>query len=199
MKYSDLAIKIIKLKIEDLSLRDKLIQDGKLGDGYDKEMEQLHRTNATILNEIIDDIGYPTIEKVGEEASDAAWLVIQHAISQPDFMKSCLIRLEDAVDNNKANPKQLAYLSDRIAVFEGRPQLYGTQFDWQDNGQLEPNHFDDLTKVNQRRLSIGLNTLEEQTEIMHRRVEIENENPPLDFAKRRREYDEWRKVVGWIK
>jgi len=199
VKYSELAIKIIELKKEDLLLRNKLIQDGKLGDGYDRDMEKLHDKNAKILNAIIDEIGYPTIDKVEEEANDAAWLVVQHSIGHPDFMKKCLSLLEDAVSENKANPKQLAYLLDRIAVFEGRPQLYGTQFDWQENGKLEPNQFDDLSKVDQRRQSIGLNTLEQQTVIIRQRAEDENETAPLDFEKRRDEFDEWRRKVGWIK
>ena len=43
--------------------------------------------------------------------------------------------LEVAVSENKADPKNLAYLTDRVALFEGKPQLYGTQFDWDENGE----------------------------------------------------------------
>lgn len=198
MKYKEIAHTIVGLQTADLALRDKLIQSGQLGNGYNKEMEKLHGENAKTLNKIIDEIGYPTTDKVGEEANEAAWLVIKHSIGHPDFMKKCLILLKDAVDNNNANPKQLAYLSDRISVFEGRPQLYGTQFDWKDNGELEPNQFDDFTKVNQRRKSIGLNSLEEQREIVRERAIAENEKAPIDFDKRRLEYDDWRRSVGWI-
>ncbi len=124
-----IANKIIELKNRDLKLRDKLLKEGKLSDGYHADMEALHNCNAKILNQIIDDIGYPTIEKIGFEANEAAWLIIQHAISQPRFMKKCAKLLEDAVNQGKAHSAKLAYLSDRISVFEGRPQLYGTQFD----------------------------------------------------------------------
>ena len=199
MDYKSIAERLIKRKNADLELRNKLIQDGRLGEGYDEEMERLHHTNAEILNEIIDTMGYPTVDKVGEEASESAWLIIQHSIGQPNFMKKCLKLLENAVAENKANPKNLAALSDRIASFEGKPQLYGSSFDWDENGELSPKPYDDLAKVNQRRKSIGLNTLEEQTEIMRRRVRSENQLPPADIEKRKQEYDEWRKSVGWIK
>ena len=53
-----------------------------------EEMKELHNKNAKILNEIIA-IDYPTIDKVGKEANEATWLVIQHSIEQPDFMKKC--------------------------------------------------------------------------------------------------------------
>ncbi|MEO0332815.1 MAG: DUF6624 domain-containing protein, partial [Bacteroidota bacterium] len=139
------------------------------------------------------------IDKVGKEASEAAWLVIQHAISQPSFLRRCVKLLEDAVSEDKASARNLAYLTDRIAVFEGRPQLYGTQFDWDENGKLSPNPFDDLTKVNQRRKSIRLNTLEEQTEVIRRRAKSEDQSLPADFDKRRYEIEKWKKAVGWTK
>jgi len=199
MDYKNIAKKIIELKNADLALREKLVQSGQLGKGYNEEMEKLHNRNAEILNEIIEAIGYPTIDKVGKEANEAAWLVIQHSIGQPIFMKKCAKLLDKAVSENNANPKNLAYLTDRIALFEGKPQLYGTQFDWDENGELSPNNFDDLAKVNQRRKSIGLNTLEEQTKIIRRQAKKENQTPPTDFVKRKKEMDEWRKTVGWIK
>lgn len=199
MNYEDIADKIIELNNEDLALRDKLVQTGQLNDGYNEEMKDLHNKNANLLNEIIDTIGYPSTDKVGEEASEATWLIIQHSIGQPDFMKKCVKLLEVAVRENRANPKNLAYLTDRIAVFEGQPQLYGTQFDWDKNGKLSPHYFDDLAKVNNRRKSIGLNSLEEQTDIIRKQANNENQTPPTDFEKRKAEIDQWKKSVGWIK
>jgi len=198
MNYERIAEEIIELKNADLELRDKLVQSGKLFEGYDREMEALHNKNAEILNEIIDQIGYPTIEKVGKEANEAAWLVIQHSIGKPEFMRKCAALLEKAAAENQANPKQLAYLSDRIAVFEGRAQLYATQFDWDENGEMSPKMFDDIEKVNLRRKEIGLNSLEEQIELIRKRTAAETEKPPVDLKERNKKADEWRKKVGWI-
>lgn len=88
MNYEEIAEKIVGLKNADLALRDKLIKSGQISDGYNEEMKELHNRNAKILSEIIDIIGYPTTDKVGKEASEATWLIIQHSIGQPDFMKS---------------------------------------------------------------------------------------------------------------
>ncbi|WP_289662829.1 DUF6624 domain-containing protein [Flavobacterium panacagri] len=197
--YQDIVQKIIELKNADFALREKLILDGKLSVGYNPEMEKLHNKNAGELEDIINQIGYPSIDKVGEEASQNAWIIIQHAIALPDFMRKCAKELEKAVNENKADPINLAYLTDRIAVFEGKPQLYGTQFDWDKNGEMSPNFFDDVTKVNERRKQIGFNTLEEQIGIMKKRVKDENQFPPIDFEKRKLEMEEWRKKTGWIK
>ena len=199
MDYKSIAKKIIDLKNADLALREKLVQNGQLGEGYNEEMKELHDCNARALNDIIEVIGYPTIDKVGHEANEAAWLIIQHAIGQPGFMKKCAALLKTAVMNKNADPIYLAYLTDRIAVFEGKAQLYGTQFDWDEQGNLSPNFYNDLTKVNQRRESIGLNKLEEQTAIIRQRAKNENQLAPKDFEKRKQEIEVWKKNVGWTK
>lgn len=198
MKFKEIAEKIIELKDADLELRDRLIKNGELGNGYNDEMEHLHNKNANELNNIIDKIGYPTIDKVGKEGSEAAWLIIQHSIGQPDFMKKCVKSLGKAVIENDANPIDLAYLSDRIAAFEGKPQLYGTSFDWDENGEMSPKRLDDLNEVNRRRKSIGLKSMEEQIQLMIEQVEREKLIPPGDLQKRKKQYDAWRKKVGWI-
>ncbi|MNK25769.1 hypothetical protein D3C87_440960 [compost metagenome] len=199
MNHKDIPKIIIGLQNADLELREKLISEGKLGEGYNKEMENLHNQNAEVLNEIIDIIGFPTVEKVGNHSANSAWLMIHHSIGKPEFMKKCAELLEIEVKKKKADPRNLAYLTDRIATFENKPQLYGTQFDWNENGELSPNDFDDINKVNQRRKSIGLNTLEEQTEIIRTQAKNENHLPPKDLIKRKMEMENWKKLVGWIK
>jgi len=199
MDYKSITEKIINLKNTDLALRNKLVQSGQLNERYNEKMKELHNRNAKILSHIIDTIGYPTIDKVGKEANEATWLVIQHSIGQPEFMKKSAELLKSAVNENKADPKSLAYLTDRIAVLEGNPQLYGTQFDWDEHGNLSPNPFDDLNRVNKRRKSIGLNTLEEQIEIIRRQAKNENQSPPKDIENRKQEIEEWKKNVGWTK
>lgn len=197
MNYRVIAESIIGLKDADSKLRNKLIQNGQLGNGYNREMEKLHNKHAKILDKIIDEIGYPTINKVGQQANDATWLIIQHSIGKPAFMKKCLKLLENAVNEGNGNPVNLAYLTDRIAMFENKKQLYGTQFDWDENGELSPKSYDNLTKVNERRKSMGLNTLEEQTAIMRKRAEEEKQTSPKDLKKRNKEFEKWKINVGW--
>ena len=199
MNYKFFAEKIIALRDADLQLRDKLVQQGQLGEGYNLEMEELHTSNAKLLDGIIDNIGYPTINIVGTEASEAAWLIIQHSISQPEFMKKCTGLLEKAVQENTADPLHLAFLTDRVAVLEGKQQLYGTQFDWDGNGEMSANPFDDISRVNERRKSVGLNTLEEQTIIMRFRAKNERHLPSADFKKREQEIEAWKQRTGWKK
>lgn len=97
MDYTKITDKIIELRNADLALREKLLKNGQLFQGYNDEMKELHNKNAIVLNDIIDSIGYPTLDKVGKEANEAAWMIIQHSIGQPAFMKKCKKLLEKAV------------------------------------------------------------------------------------------------------
>ena len=58
-------------------------------------MEAVHKANTARLGEIIDQIESPTRSKVGEEASEAAWLVVHYAIGEPAFMKKCYPQIMD--------------------------------------------------------------------------------------------------------
>lgn len=197
MNQPDIAKRLITLRNKDVAMRKELARQGKLGPGYHPEMQRLHNDNADALSLIIQDIGYPTTARVGKEGSDAAWLIVQHAIAKPAFMRQCAISLARETGVTTAERINLAYLTDRIAFFEAKPQRFGTQFDWNENGKLSPHTLDDVTLVNERRRSLGLNSVGEQTTLLRERAQAENQSAPDDFRERKREMDEWRLVVGW--
>lgn len=64
MDYTSISDIIIGLKNADLELRE-LITSGKFGEGYNEEMAKLHDKNAEKLDEIISNIEYSTVEKIG--------------------------------------------------------------------------------------------------------------------------------------
>ena len=200
MIYKSIADSIIGLKKADLQLRNQLISQGVLGkEGYNAEMQALHQFNAYALQTIMDKIGYPSVTKVGIEASDAAWLVIQHAIGQPDIMMRYKSLLAHECEHTHEHLIKLAYLTDRILVLQGKRQRYGTQYDWDRRGILTLNEIDDRSAVDNKRIAIGLNTVAEQTEIIRNQARSENQEPPADYDQRKKEMNEWRKASGWIK
>ena len=183
---------------EDLAFRQMLIDNGKLQNNYNSEMESIHLKNARRLEKLIDELSYPTADLFGREAEEAAWMIIQHAVSRPDFMKKCLKHLQGLVNSGKGNSLHLAYLTDRILCFEGKKQLYGTQFDWDSNLVMSPMPYDALSAVNKRRSDLGLNTIEEQTELMRRRVKEEGQQAPEDYLKYIENKMNWSLQNGWI-
>ena len=199
MNLNTAAKFILELREKDERKRAELVQSGKLSYGYNVEMSAIHDSNAKELERIMESIGFPTAERLGEEASESAWLIIQHSVGQPDFMKRCAALMAIEVEKGHADKIHFAYLTDRIAVFEGRPQKFGTQFDWDEDGEMSPSELDNYDKVNKRRAAMGLCSLEEQTRRIRERAKTENERPPQDHEQRKKAYDQWRRSVGWIK
>ncbi|MEK6300047.1 MAG: DUF6624 domain-containing protein [Acidobacteriota bacterium] len=192
-----LRLELLQMREADQAVRAELAADGSLFDGYHPRMEELHRRNAERLAEIIEQQGWPAISLVGEDGSDAAWMIAQHAIGEPAFQRRCLSLLTQAAADSAIPAWQPAYLEDRIRMFEDRPQLYGTQYDWDENGEMEPWPIEDEEHIDDRRLAIGLGALAENTARMREGVAGEKEQPPRDWARRRKEFDDWAHKTGW--
>lgn len=183
------AAEIRAMAQEDLRVRDALAATGALFDGYHPDMARVHTRNAQRLDDIIQDIGlWPA------DAGEAAWLIVQHAIGLPDFQRRMLALMQQS---NDVPAWQAAYLADRIRVLEGRPQIYGTQFDWDDAGELSPRPIENAESVNARRAAIGLCTIEDKTAQIRQHARAEGQTAPRDQAKRQKEADDWARKVGW--
>lgn len=191
----DLRARLLELAALDLRLRDALAQDGRLYDGYHPDMRACHENNAHALMEIVTAHGWPHARLAGDDGAQAAWLVVQHAISLPHFQRDCLNILQGEAAAGRIPPWQPAKLLDRILVFEGRPQIYGTQFDWDEKGAMSPLPIKDADSVNARRAAVGLETLAEN--IARLRAENNSAPVPKDMAKRKKESDAFAKSVGW--
>lgn len=97
-----LSQELVAMAKNDLSVREALVADGSLGHAlYHPYMEAVHISNAARLAAIIEQYGWPVHSLVGEEGAWAAWLVAQHAIGNPPFMRNCLFLLKQAAASNE--------------------------------------------------------------------------------------------------
>ncbi len=196
----DLCERLLELAERDRQTRNRLATSGELFDGYQPEMERVHVENAAVLEKAIEKHGWPGESVVGRRASEAAWLVAQHAISLPSFQKKCLALLRGAVEAGEAPPAQAAYLFDRIRFNQRRPQRFGTILDWDREGRLSPWEIEDAGDVETRRRETGLSPLAET--VAQARAEAaeigESSTPSADYAQRQRRIAEWARAVGWL-
>lgn len=183
------------LAAHDLETRARLAADGSLFDGYHPEMQAVHEANARELEAMVAARGWPTADLAGDDGAEAAWLIAQHAIGLPPFQRHCLTLLKAAVDAGRAPAWQAAMMLDRILTFEGHPQIYGTQFDWDDGGEMSPRPIDDPDGVHGRRAEVGLEPLDQATATI--RARDAGQPRPADLAERRRRMDAWARSVGW--
>ena len=195
----ELRRELLELVADDERVRAELAADGTLYLGYDARMRKLHQRNAAWLQAILDAHGWPGIHLVGKDGAEAAWRIAQHAIALPHFQRRCLTLLQTAVARGDAEAQHAAYLEDRIAFNERRPQKYGTQFDWDERGQMSPCPVDDFKAVDRRRRALGMTPFAEHIAAMRESWKQSNEKPPSDWHARQREIDAWARQVGWIK
>jgi hypothetical protein len=181
--HQALRDELLAMRAEDLRVREELLIAGELGPAYSPRMEAVHRKNAARLREIIAEHGWPDADLVGPEGTAAAYIIAQHSIGEPEFQRAVLALVKDKVHQ--------AFLSDRIAMYEGRPQRYGTQALPSPDGKHQRWTIEDPEHVNERRAAIGMDpiTLEPMGEI--------TAETQAAYDAWLRDYEAWLVRVGW--
>ncbi len=185
-----LRAELLAMAAEDMRVRAALEAAGELAGGYAPRMEAVHRRNAARLRALVARHGWPTRALAGDDGAEAAWLVVQHAIGEPAFLRATLPVLWDAAARGDVPAWQAAMLEDRIRAFEGRPQRYGTQFHPDADGWPRPHPIEDPDGVEARRAAVGLEPL------AARQARLGREDVG-DRARFEREYHAWLRRVGW--
>jgi hypothetical protein len=155
-----LRAELTAMRAADLRLRAELLAAGELGGRYVPRMEEMHAGNAARLRQLIEIHGWPAADVAGEDGAEAAWLIVQHAIGEPEFQRRALTLLAARVAEARVPAWHAAYLEDRIALYEERPQRYGTQsLDDPRDGRTRPWTLADPDHVDQLRAEVGLEPL----------------------------------------
>jgi hypothetical protein len=194
-----LSLELIQMAKEDVDVRREFSDDGAMYNRYHPRMKAVHDRNAKRLSSIVDEFGWPGKSLVGTEAASAAWIILQHAIAHPELQRRCFPMLVQQVEQGEISPLEMAMLEDRIRCFEGRPQRFGTQFDWDHNKQMSPLPLDDFDLVQQRRKKLGMRSIEEETEFKRKEAGQSNEKPPENYRAYLAEKEAWLKANGWRK
>jgi hypothetical protein len=184
---------LLAMQAEDVRVREELAREGVLGEGYEPRMEEVHRRNAARLEAIVNEHGWPGRTQAGDDGAEAAWRTLQHAIVRPDLIRLYLPLLQQAAAAGEIPDWHPAYLLDRIRFFEGKPQVYGTQYDWDEEGFTKLWPVEDPEHVNEKRKSVGLPPLAEAGA----RARLQKPVPPEQLRERREAMEAWARSVGW--
>ncbi len=118
------------------------------------ELNKIDAENTIHLKAILPPGGWFRFKRDGEQVARDAWLIVQHS---PDraFQRRVLNVMAPLVAKGEASGSDYALLFDRIAMFEGRRQRYGSQIICK-NGRFEPSAVEDAAKLDQMRATVGL-------------------------------------------
>lgn len=167
----DLRQELLKRVEQDQTVRNELIKKGieHPDESVLKRMQAIDAANTERMRAIVRQYGWPGPELVGQDGTEAAFLLVQHA--ELAFQKEMLPLVEQAYKSGKLSGQSFALLLDRVLVREGKPQVYGTQAkgvkEW--NGKepvLEP--IEDEANVDKRRAAVGLFPLSEYRELLRK-------------------------------
>lgn len=166
----DMPVALATMREIDQYLRAQLTAKEALDEQAARMIAIVDRQNTKRLAAFLETCGWPRGRDGDWQASDDAWLLAQHADRDREFQHRALVLLEQAVRDGYARGKNLAYLTDRVALAEGRPQLYGTQFKV-DGCELELLPHDSREEINKRRKAIpGMPTLEEYEKLGREKI-----------------------------
>lgn len=160
------SIDEIRAELESMYDQDQRLVQSALGqhaidDLTPAQIRAIDYAHAQRLQEIVDHIGWPTRELVGLKATQAAYMVIQHAGDDIEFQNRCLALMVDLVEEGELPASYVALLTDRIRVFQHKPQVFGTQMMMAKNelGLLVPTPtvpIEDPSQLDNRRKLMGM-------------------------------------------
>ncbi|MEQ1923917.1 MAG: DUF6624 domain-containing protein [Pyrinomonadaceae bacterium] len=161
-----LADQINKMYELDQSVQTDLMAAAQKGetkekmDEHYKKIKDTFKNHIPVLKKIITEKGFPTYDMVGKEAAGNFFTMIQHADSDLAFQKACLKIVEKLVKKNQADGRSFAYLTDRVNINSGKPQIYGTQLEYK-NGEAFSKNLGNAKEVNKRRAKLRMEPLED--------------------------------------
>jgi len=143
----NLRKKILRMAYDDQKMR----FSGKWDPNVDKK-------NTQKMKQIVREYGWPGKSLVGEDGAHFAWLLVQHADHDLKFQKKCLALMKKAAQRGEVSSKDIAYLTDRVRINEGKTQLYGTQLHVS-GSKVIPLPISYRKTLARRRKRVGLNPL----------------------------------------
>lgn len=176
-----LQSQLIEMKVQDQKIRSAI---GKVSwQNAPKELLekliQIDENNTAKLKAIIKKHSWLTRELVGVEGVNAAFLVIQHS---PDiiFKAQMLPYLKKSYLNDEGvTGQQIALLTDRVLIAQGKKQLYGTQADIR-HGQVVFSPIEDEANVDKRRADMKMPPLDFYLKLMEEMYGIKD-HPEIDL------------------
>lgn len=125
-----------------------------------KIIEEKDSLNLLQVKKILDERGWLGRDIVGAQGNTTLFLVIQHA--DLPTQEKYLPLMQEAAKKGNANPANLALLEDRVALRQGKRQIYGSQVSRDEaSGQSYVLPLDDPDHVDERRASVGLGKLQD--------------------------------------
>ena len=139
----------------------------QLNKGWDF-ITSIDSINLVTIKKYLGKNEFPKISQVGRKPARTVPFVLLHN-SDTTLMKTYLPVVKENCLTGNAEWEIYATMFDRLKLYQGLPQHYGTQFTYKDTEktQLTLYNLDSIDAVNARRRSIGMSAILDPKEIVH--------------------------------
>jgi hypothetical protein len=180
--YDSLRIVLENMVDKDQEIRrilfDSIGIDSPNAGPYIQQMMDIDADNQEKIKVVLSKYGWIKQSKIGEKAAEAFFYTIQH--SDAAFMAKWFPEFKKLADIGEASKVECAMMEDRLLMWQGKKQIYGTQATvFREDKKVAIWPIEDPKNVNERRKKIGFElTVEENA---HRLEAIYDENEQLPY------------------
>jgi hypothetical protein len=161
----DYAQKLLQIQYEDQVSRsiayDFLVNFGAESQEYKQQLQVMRVSdslNFIAFKDLIEIKGWPDVSRVGDQMT-TVFLIIVH--SDLETMRTYYPNLKQSVNSGDLPKGDWATFIDKLKTAEGQKQIYGTQLTLnKTTGKYEMYPVEDEETLNERRKSMGLNSIE---------------------------------------
>jgi len=164
---SILQSELIEMGIQDQKIRNEVGEAGWHNAPKEllEKLQKIDESNTDKLKFIIKGYSWVTRDLVGVEGVEAAFLIIQHS-EDLEFKEQMLPFLKESYLNDEGvDGQQVALLTDRILITQGKKQIYGTQVDLS-GGQIIVQPIKDIANVDKRRAEMKMPSLDQYLKLL---------------------------------
>lgn len=174
------------IRNEYFEMGDKFDWESEEMKAFTKRWREIDEQNELKVTKILNEYGWLGKEVVSPKGNTTLFLVIQHA--PLETQQKYLPMMREAVKEGNASASSLALLEDRVALREGKKQIYGSQIgSHKDSEKQYVLPLEDPINVDERRKSVGLGPLSEYVARFGFEWNVEQ------YLKMLPTYEEWQK------
>ncbi|MFI4898585.1 MAG: DUF6624 domain-containing protein, partial [Phycisphaerales bacterium JB059] len=127
LSWDDVAQELIDMRDPELARYRRAAPESQRDPAVHAHIQRIDEAHVSRLKEIVEAHGWPTFERVGAHAASAAVLTAQYAGHDPDFLEQAIELMTPLARTGEVSPPYVALLTDRLRVYRGQEQLFGTQ------------------------------------------------------------------------
>ncbi len=133
------------------------------------QMRTVDRDNTEYLKKLVKEIGWIDCQRFGKKTSNAAFLIVQHSGDLP-LMMAALPEIEKDVNAGRIDGQPYTLLYDRLQLFLGYRQKYGTQIGSNADGAPVVFPLIDRSRVEEFRKQLGIFPLKRYLQFFEERA-----------------------------